>query len=350
MKVVSSSICRSDLHLLDGGIAEGMILGHGLRHRPDGTPVAVEPMAGCGSCWACDEGHLSFCSNGAIFYGIGLPGGMADEIIVHPDALVALPAGLALEHACLVEPLAVATHALDHARVTETDRVLVIGAFPSACRCDNSATGGSLRSAPVTPQQAAAERLSAALDVGDGYDVVIDAVAASASIGGRPCARPMGRVGLVGTAPAAAELYAACMKEIEILPAMTYRCRVPAATSTRRRPPCGGARHRPDDHHPSSHSTAASAFGGGRCLGHDQVAFDLWSSALGQAADPDRRDDDHPAGAGIDEFDPNESGLAAVDHLHDPDSQPLLLAADNGDEVGRCAMPARNAACSMVAR
>ena len=93
VKVVSSSICGSDLHLLDGGIAEGMILGHefcGI--APDGTPVAVEPMAGCDSCWACDEGYLSFCSNGAIFYGIGLPGGMADEIIVHPDALVALPA------------------------------------------------------------------------------------------------------------------------------------------------------------------------------------------------------------------------------------------------------------------
>ena len=64
VKVASSSICGSDLHLLDGGIAEGMILGHefcGI--APDGTPVAVEPMAGCGSCWACDEGHLSFCSN-----------------------------------------------------------------------------------------------------------------------------------------------------------------------------------------------------------------------------------------------------------------------------------------------
>ncbi|HBU03905.1 MAG TPA: alcohol dehydrogenase, partial [Acidimicrobiaceae bacterium] len=97
VKVVSSSICGSDLHLLDGGIAEGMILGHefcGI--APDGTPVAVEPMAGCGSCWACDEGHLSFCSNGAVFYGIGLPGGMADEIIVPPDALVALPSGLAV--------------------------------------------------------------------------------------------------------------------------------------------------------------------------------------------------------------------------------------------------------------
>ena len=163
---------RSDLHLLDGGIAEGMILGHefcGI--APDGTSVAVEPMAGCAG-WACDEGHLSFCSNGAIFYGIGLPGGMADEIIVHPDALVALPAGLALEHACLVEPLAVATHALDRARVTEIDRVLIIGASPIGL-----AAAAMLRhrgipatvSARHPHQQAAAERLGAALDVGDGY-------------------------------------------------------------------------------------------------------------------------------------------------------------------------------------
>ena len=233
VKVVSSSICGSDLHLLDGGIAEGMILGHefcGI--APDGTPVAVEPMAGCGSCGACDEGHLNFCSNGAIFYGIGLPGGMADEIIVHPDALVALPSGLALEHACLVEPLAVAAHALDRARVTETDRVLVIGAGPIGL-----AAAAMLRhrgipatvSARHPHQQAAAEQLGASLDVGDGYDVVIDAVATSASIGEAVHrARPMGRVGLVGTTWQPAELgIAACMKEIEILPAMTYRCRVP---------------------------------------------------------------------------------------------------------------------------
>ena len=153
VKVVSSSICGSDLHLLDGGIAEGMILGHefcGI--APDGTPVAVEPMAGCGSCWACDEGHLSFCSNGAIFYGIGLPGGMADEIIVHPDALVALPSGLALEHACLVEPLRSRPTRTAPGSPTPTgcwSSVQVPSAWPPP-QC--SATGGSPpRSAPVTP-------------------------------------------------------------------------------------------------------------------------------------------------------------------------------------------------------
>ena len=43
--IESASICGSDLHLIDGGMVEGRILGHefaGL--APGGTPVAVEPL------------------------------------------------------------------------------------------------------------------------------------------------------------------------------------------------------------------------------------------------------------------------------------------------------------------
>ncbi|MEM8706413.1 MAG: alcohol dehydrogenase catalytic domain-containing protein [Actinomycetota bacterium] len=285
VKVVSSSICGSDLHLIEGGIAEGMILGHefcGI--APDGTPVAVEPMAGCGTCRACDEGHLSFCADGATFYGIGLPGGMADEIVVQPDALVPLPSGLALEHACLVEPLAVATHALNRARIADTDRVLVIGAGPiglAAVAMLRHRGIAATISARHPHQQVAAERLGASLEVGDGYDAVIDAVATSASIGEAVHrARPMGRVGLVGTTWQPAELgMAACMKEIEILPAMTYRCRVPgrdfdeAAAALAASPDIGPTiiTHRfPLDGCDDAFATAAD-----RAAGAIKVAFDV---------------------------------------------------------------------------
>ena len=88
---------------------------------------------------------------------------MADEIIVHPDALVALPSGLALEHACLVEPLAVAAHALDRARVTETDRVLVIGAGPIGLAPPHAPPPGDPRHGqrPSPPPAGAAEQLGA---------------------------------------------------------------------------------------------------------------------------------------------------------------------------------------------
>jgi threonine dehydrogenase-like Zn-dependent dehydrogenase len=123
--------------------------------------------------------------------------------------------------------------------------------------------------------------LGAALDVGDGYDVVIDAVATSASIGEAVHrARPMGRVGLVGTTWQPAELgIAACMKEIEILPAMTYRCRVPgrdfdeAAAALAAAPDIGPTiiTHRfPLDGCVEAFATAAD-----RSSGTIKVAFDL---------------------------------------------------------------------------
>lgn len=233
VRVASSSICGSDIHLLDAGIAEGMILGHEFcGYAPDGTPVAIEPMASCGSCASCADGYLGTCATGASFYGIGIPGGLAEEVVVQADALVPLPTGLPVSAACLVEPLAVATHGLDRARIGADDRVLVVGAGPIGL-----AAVAMLRHRGITPdivarhphQQAAAERLGARLDVGDGYDAVIDAVATTDSLAEAvQRARPRGRVGLVGTIWQPTELgLGACIKEVEIQPSMTYRCRVP---------------------------------------------------------------------------------------------------------------------------
>ena len=285
VRVVSSSICGSDLHLIDGGLAEGMILGHEFcGYAPDGTAVAIEPMASCGACAACADGHLSHCVDGASFYGIGLPGGMADEVTVQPGALVPLPSGLDPSIACLVEPLAVAAHGLNRARVTANDRVLVIGGGPiglAAAAMLRHRGIDAVLSARHPHQQEAGERLGASLDVGDGYDVVVDCVATSGSLAEAvQRVRPRGRIGLVGTTWQPAELgIAACMKEVELLPAMTYRCRVPgrdfeeAAAALAAAPHIGDAviTHRfPLDGCAEAFATAADRAGGAI-----KVAFDV---------------------------------------------------------------------------
>ena len=233
VKVVTSSICGSDLHLVDGGMAEGFILGHEFcGYAPDGTAVAVEPMMACGSCDSCADGHLSHCATGASFYGIGIPGGMAEEVVVQAGALVPLPSGLDLSIACLVEPLAVAAHGLNRARVHPSDKVLVIGAGPiglaAAAMLRHRGIAADL-SARHDHQRFAAERLGATTEPTGGYDVVIDCVGTSGSLGEAvDRVAPLGRVGLVGTTWSPAELgIVACMKEIEVIPAMAYRCRVP---------------------------------------------------------------------------------------------------------------------------
>ena len=233
VKVVSSSICGSDLHMMALDVFGDHIIGHefaGLTE--DGRAVAIEPITGCGQCAPCDEGHRVHCEAGLFVLGVLGDGGMAEYVSVPAASIVQLPTGLDIRIASLVEPLAVAVHGLDRARVREGDRVLVIGAGPIGL-----ATGAALRSRKISydivarhdHQKAAAEKLGAGFNHHGHYDVVIDAVGSSASL--RQAAqmvKPMGRIGLVGTSWDAIDLdQATCVKEPELIPSMGYSCKRP---------------------------------------------------------------------------------------------------------------------------
>ena len=110
VRVASSGICGSDLHMASFG-PSWAILGHEFSgHLDDGTPVAVLPVVHCGTCDRCLAGSEQQCRDSlGSMYGVSLDGGLADEVWVHPSCATPLPHGLAPEHAHLVEPLAVAT-------------------------------------------------------------------------------------------------------------------------------------------------------------------------------------------------------------------------------------------------
>ena len=60
VKVVSSSICGSDIHMMEQGMFGDHIIGHEFAGLTlDGRAVAIEPITGCGQCAACDEGQDS---------------------------------------------------------------------------------------------------------------------------------------------------------------------------------------------------------------------------------------------------------------------------------------------------
>jgi threonine dehydrogenase-like Zn-dependent dehydrogenase len=77
LKVLASSVCGSDLHLIDGyipGMREGDILGHeflgevvevgpAVRTLTVGERVVVASPIGCGGCWYCRHGAWSLCDN-----------------------------------------------------------------------------------------------------------------------------------------------------------------------------------------------------------------------------------------------------------------------------------------------
>lgn len=231
VRVRSAGICGSDLHLIAAGVVEaaGVSLGHEVAGiTDDGTPVAIEPLAPCDSCGPCRNGDYNLCrSGGAMLFGIGRDGGMADEMWVPARALVPLPAGVDVRDASLVEPLAVVVHSFRHASVRPDQRVAVIGggtiglcavAVGRALGCE---VGLAARH---DHQRAAGERLGAS-EISGEYDVVIEAAGSESALAQAVhLATPSAQVVIPGIywGPVALPGLAMCLKQVSLCPTTLY--------------------------------------------------------------------------------------------------------------------------------
>ncbi len=92
-----------------------------------GTEAVVFPPVGCGACFHCERGQQQLCAE-MTFYGGQLPGGLAEHVVVAEANLIEVPAGVPDDLRVLVEPLAVAVHAVARAQVAPGEAAVVIGA------------------------------------------------------------------------------------------------------------------------------------------------------------------------------------------------------------------------------
>lgn len=187
VRIAAAGICGSDLHMIAMGFPNPFTLGHEMSGITDnGTPVAIEPIAACGHCPCCIRGEYNLCVLGSkTILGVGQDGGMAEELIVPERCLVPLPAGLAVEDACLVEPLAVAVHGIAMTRPGHRDRVAIVGGGTiglCAVAITRLATPEVCLLARHDRQKAAGERLGATLAPSGEYDLVIDCAGTADSI------------------------------------------------------------------------------------------------------------------------------------------------------------------------
>ena len=227
IRVASVGICGSDLHLVSWNLPS--TLGHEMAgFLPDGTAVAVEPMAPCGSCQECLSGAYNLCTLGpSMLIGTGRDGGMADECLVPPSAIVPLAAGVPVGDACLVEPLAVAVHGIRRGQVGSGDRVAVIGggSIGQLSLAAAQAVGATVDlEARHDHQRVVADELGAGA-VTDRYDVVVESAGTeSALLRSVELCRPGGRVVLLGTYWDTASLpgLQIGMTEIDLIPASMY--------------------------------------------------------------------------------------------------------------------------------
>lgn len=228
VRVTSTGICGSDLHLLRTGLAS-TTLGHEFGGRtPDGRLVAVRPTPSCGRCAPCVAGREHLCPDAvARFMGTALPGGLADQVLVDAAQIVEMPAGLDDGLVALVEPLAVAVHGVDRARLVDGMRVCVVGAGSiGLLTCAVLAHRGVHVEifARHVHQRAAADSLGVPAATSADYDVVFDAAGTQAAFD--ECVmrcRPAGTLVELGIFwdPVTIGL-ATLFKEISVVPAVFY--------------------------------------------------------------------------------------------------------------------------------
>ena len=138
--VTACGICGSDLHIAALIGAPGTILGHEIAGRVAdigtdvtgwslGTPVAVRPFAGCRTCDWCSRGRADHCASFGLL-GLDRPGGFAEHVAVAADELYRLPSSLTGTEQALIEPLAIARHALRRVGFQAGEDLLVLGGGP----------------------------------------------------------------------------------------------------------------------------------------------------------------------------------------------------------------------------
>lgn len=144
VRVAYCGICGTDMHVFHGNMDKRVglnrIIGHemsgtihavggGVEHLKQGQKVVVRPLDPCGDCPACHAGHKHICHR-LKFLGLDTDGAMQDIWCVPAHTIHVLPDELRMDHAALIEPVAVACHDVRMAKLQAGEDVVVIGGGP----------------------------------------------------------------------------------------------------------------------------------------------------------------------------------------------------------------------------
>ena len=152
LRVSVTGICGSDLHsyidarIGDTPVEAPLILGHEFcaiveavgsgaldgRFEPlqPGTRVAVDPAQPCHRCELCEHGHPNLCCNLAFCGNYPYGGSVCEWMRMPGRSCFPVPRSIDDESAALLEPLGVALHAVDFAKLRVGHSVAILGAGP----------------------------------------------------------------------------------------------------------------------------------------------------------------------------------------------------------------------------
>lgn len=141
IEIKASSICGSDLHIYKGKhpsaplpvtighelSGDVIALGANVSKIKMGDRVTVEPVIACGKCPYCLQGEYGYCISLSYHYRRG-QGALANYFIADERYVYVLPESTSYNEGALIEPVAVAVHAVKRAKISLGDKVAIIGA------------------------------------------------------------------------------------------------------------------------------------------------------------------------------------------------------------------------------
>ena len=163
IRIMKIGVCGSDIHVWHGKhpftsypVTQGhevsgeiAALGAGVESLEVGQKVTIQPQVVCGKCYPCRHGKYNLCETLKVM-GFQTTGVASEYFAVDAAKVTPLPQEMSFDEGAMIEPLAVAVHAVRKFGDMRGMRVAVLGAGPIGILVAQAAKGMGAESVLIT--------------------------------------------------------------------------------------------------------------------------------------------------------------------------------------------------------
>ena len=163
IRIMKIGVCGSDIHVWHGKhpftsypVTQGhevsgeiAALGAGVENLEVGQKVTIQPQVVCGKCYPCRHGKYNLCETLKVM-GFQTTGVASEYFAVDAAKVTPLPQEMSFDEGAMIEPLAVAVHAVRKFGDMQGMRVAVLGAGPIGILVAQAAKGMGAESVLIT--------------------------------------------------------------------------------------------------------------------------------------------------------------------------------------------------------
>ena len=163
VKIMKIGVCGSDIHVYHGEhpftsypVTQGHeVSGEIVEVASDvsgfsvGQKVTIQPQVVCGECYPCRHGKYNLCEELKVM-GFQTTGVASHFFAVDAKKVTLLPEEMSFDEGAMIEPLAVAVHAVKQAGEVKGTKIAVLGAGPIGILVAQAAKGLGAESVMIT--------------------------------------------------------------------------------------------------------------------------------------------------------------------------------------------------------